>query len=465
MAAKNKKIVPYRRPLKINIGVIIFMILFVYLCLTIYSYMGRKKVRFYEVESGQMVNDTEHTGMVLRTEQVQTAPSTGYINYYIRDGKRAAVGTRIYSLDETGNLKKYLDENAGNADVLSEQNLRELKTRLNSFSGSYNGTEFTKVYDSMDSIQSVLSEYTSLNMLDNLDGSLESQGISFTQVTAPVTGVISFNVDSYEDKTPEQLTAEDFQAESYKPSYISAGALAEAGSPVYKIVPSEDWQLVFPLTEEEQAEYADRNSLRVFFKNYDLTVPGDFAQVTGADGTVFGVLTFHQFMVRFINDRYLTFQIASGNTEGLKIPRSSITEKDFYTVPVEYKTNGGNSVSSGFLKEVYENGAVTAVFVPAEIFYETEELCYLDASEKGEFAVGDYLLKPDSEERYQVGQTARLEGVYNINKGYAVFKQIDIIEENDEYVTVRRGTSYGLNVFDHILLNGEEGEEGEPVYQ
>ena len=90
---------------------------------------------------------------------------------------------------------------------------------------------------------------------------------------------------------------------------------------------------------------------------------------------------------------------------------------------------------------------------------------YLDASGKGEFNSGDYLLKPDSEERFQVGPTDTLEGVYNINKGYAVFKQIDIIEENDEYVTVRRGTSYGLNVFDHILLNGEEGEEGQPVYQ
>ena len=68
VAPRNRKVVPYRRPPKINIGIIIFAILFIYLCLTAYSYLGRKKVRFFEVESGQMVNATGHTGMILRTE-------------------------------------------------------------------------------------------------------------------------------------------------------------------------------------------------------------------------------------------------------------------------------------------------------------------------------------------------------------------------------------------------------------
>ncbi|MBQ7536400.1 MAG: hypothetical protein IJT43_12400 [Stomatobaculum sp.] len=465
MASKNRKVVQYRRPPKINIGLIIFAILFIYLCLTAYSYMGRKKVRYFEVESGQMVNDTGHTGMILRTEAVQNAPSTGYVNYYIRDGKRAGVGTRIYSLDETGTLKKFLDENADSSGNLSEQNLKELKNRLSSFAGSYHSVDFVKAYDSMDSIQAVLSEYTSLNMLDSLNGSLEQNGISFQQVTAPMAGVISFNVDSYEEMTPEQMTASVFDPESYKPSYIVPGNLAEAGKPVYKIIPSEDWRIVFPLSEEQHKEYEGKNSLRVFFKNDDLTIPGDYAEVTGADGALYGVLTFHQFMVRFVSDRYVNFQVASGNEDGLKIPRSSITKKAFFTVPADYKITGGNSVSSGFMKEVYQDGAVTAEFVPAEIFFENESFCYLDASGNGEFSTGDYLLKPDSEERFQIGATDTLEGVYNINKGYAVFKQIDIIEENDEYVTVRRGTSYGLNVYDHILLNGEEGEEGQPIYQ
>ena len=88
--------------------------------------------------------------------------------------------------------------------------------------------------------------------------------------------------------TPEQMTADLFDPESYKPSYIVPGSLAEAGKPVYKIIPSEEWRLVFPLTEEQQKEYEGSSSLRIFFKNDDLTIPGDYTTVTGADGAVYG---------------------------------------------------------------------------------------------------------------------------------------------------------------------------------
>ena len=464
---KNKKVVRYRRPWKINIGVICFLILFVYLIFCATSYLGRKEVRYYEVAAGEMVNDTTHTGLILRTEDVQNAPASGYVNYYIRDGKRAAVGTRIYSLDETGNLKKYLEDNADQSAALSSQNLKELKTRLVSFSAGYSRSSFYSVYTGRDSIRSALSEYTSLGTLSSLESSLAEQGISYTSVTSPESGVVSFNIDSYEGKTADQVTAEDFNPENYSVSYTRAGDRAEKGTPVYKIVPSEDWQLVFPLTEQDQTDYADRKSLRVTFEGEDLSLTGDFGMQAGADGNSYGVLTFHQFMVRFIDDRFLNFQIASSDTDGLKIPASAITTKTFYTVPSDYLTNGGNSIDTGFLKETYDQGSAAPVFVPAEVFYEKDGKSYLDASGDAAIKAGDYLIKPDTnpEERFQVGETAELEGVYNINKGYAVFKKIDIIDRNDEYVTVKRGTSYGLNVYDHILLNGSEGQEGKPIYQ
>ena len=103
--------------------------------------------------------------------------------------------------------------------------------------------------------------------------------------------------------------------------------------------------------------------------------------------------------------------------------------------------------------------------VNPEIFYEADDMLYVDAAEDAVLKAGDVLIMPGSEERFTVGPTASLEGVYNINKGYAVFKQISIIEDNEEYVTVRKGTRYGLSVYDHILLDGSTGKEGAQVYQ
>jgi hypothetical protein len=86
-------------------------------------------------------------------------------------------------------------------------------------------------------------------------------------------------------------------------------------------------------------------------------------------------------------------------------------------------------------------------------------------SDKAQISAGDYLVRPDSTDRYQVGQSASLQGVYNINKGYAVFKQIEILNSNDEYYTIRKGMNYGLSVYDHIVLNADTVYEGELVYQ
>ena len=72
-------------------------------------------------------------------------------------------------------------------------------------------------------------------------------------------------------------------------------------------------------------------------------------------------------------------------------------------------------------------------------------------------------MKPDSPDRYQIGRTASLKGVYNINKGYAIFKQIDILYQNEEYAIVRTGTTYGIALYDHIALDGSKIHENDLI--
>ena len=78
---------------------------------------------------------------------------------------------------------------------------------------------------------------------------------------------------------------------------------------------------------------------------------------------------------------------------------------------------------------------------------------------------GTTLQKPDSQYSYLFGsETATLQGVYNVNKGYAVFKQIDILSQTEEYTIVASGTSYGIALYDHIVLQGDEVEENDMIY-
>ena len=135
MARKKKKasnkIIHYRRPLNINIGMIIFALIFVYMSLSVYTYIGREKIQFYEVVEGGIVNDKSYTGVILRDEEVKYTNRAGTIDYYVREGRRAAVGTTVYSIDEENKMAAYLAEN-NNGQELSSDSISALKKQLSS---------------------------------------------------------------------------------------------------------------------------------------------------------------------------------------------------------------------------------------------------------------------------------------------------------------------------------------------
>ena len=58
-------------------------------------------------------------------------------------------------------------------------------------------------------------------------------------------------------------------------------------------------------------------------------------------------------MVTFCTDRFLDVELITEEEEGLKIPNSSIVQKEFFLVPEDYVVQGGNSSSFGVMKETY----------------------------------------------------------------------------------------------------------------
>ena len=64
--AGKRKVVRYRRPPNINIGMLIFAVIFVYMVFSVYTYIRRDKIQPYEVTEGSIVNDRQYTGLILR---------------------------------------------------------------------------------------------------------------------------------------------------------------------------------------------------------------------------------------------------------------------------------------------------------------------------------------------------------------------------------------------------------------
>lgn len=411
-----------------------------------------------------MSENKTHTGLILRDESVQVSPDGGYINIYMRDGKRAAVGSRVYSLDATGDLKKLMEASAGKEDTISDSSVIEMKKKLSNFASNYSDSDFEYVYDTKYLLDNAASEYSNLINIENIDNISNENGLSLNVITSPYSGEISYAIDDIAEKKEEDLTKSDFDTSKHPISYIKNEQLIEAETKVYRIVNSESWSIYFEFEKGEEELYTEKKTLTVKFKSNGLTLTGDYSVVETKDGYSLGKLTFDKYMVQFISNRYAEFDIQSSVVNGLKIPSKCVLEKDFYTIPVEYMAKGGDGVSDGFYKQVDKDGTTSTVFVPEDIIKITDANCYISTENK-DIASGDKLIKPDSNDIFEVSNKEKLLGVYNINKGYTVFKNIDILGSNKEFYIVDKGTKYGLKVYDHILLNPDGFKEGEFIYQ
>ncbi len=206
----------------------------------------------------------------------------------------------------------------------------------------------------------------------------------------------------------------------------------------------------------------EKGFIKVKFLKNQYESWAEMKMFTNQDGDSFLKLSFNNSMITFVNDRFLEIELIINDERGLKIPNTSIVEKEFYLVPKAYVTKGGVKGNFGVLRQSYlEDGSVTSEFIETTIYNEAEEEYYLDTSE---LRIGDILLMPDSAETQVVSKKATLIGVYNINKGYADFRRIDILYKNEEYSIVKSNSPYGLNVYDYIVLDAETVNENEFMY-
>lgn len=459
----NNKIVKYRKPLNVNIGMVIFAVIFIYITICVFMYFTQNHIESHQVKMGSLSSNNIYKGIALRQEEIVSSENAGYINYYAREGERVGVGNLVYTLDESGRLSEYMNANTEGSS-LTGQDLSELKTEILGFVNNFDPEYFSSVYDFKYSVKGTVLKLANANILENID-KINNSGISdlIFFCNSPDTGILVYSTDGYEDLTIDQITDDLFDTRDYEKVQLIGNELIAAGDPVYKLATSEDWSIVIKTDEAKAQELLEAEYVKVkFLKNQD-TSWAEVSSYTTPEGEIYMELTFNNSMVTFCTERFIDIELILEEESGLKIPNSSIVEKEFFIIPKEYVTKGGNSNSNGVMRETFnEDGTATTEFIETTIYNETETEYYLDDMV---LRIGDYIVKPESTEKYAVSKRGSLIGVYNMNKGYADFKQINILYQNDEYSIVKSNTQYGLNVYDYIVLDAASVEEDELIYE
>lgn len=465
MADHQNKITKYRKPVNLNIGMMVFAVILVYVVICIVMYFRTDHIVRYSVQEGSLTSNSIYKGIALRQEQVVTGQDAGYVNYFAREGERTAVGDLVYTVDETGRLSDYIKAGANGENSLSDSDLSQIKTDITSFVHGFDRKQFDEVYNFRHNMESMAVKLANYNILENADALNDASGtVLINYRNAVNSGIVLYSTDGYENLKLEDMTSELFDEENYERNYLVNNGLVAAGDPVYKLVTGEDWSIVIQVDKDVADRLVQKEKyVEVRFLKNQYTAWGQAASYTNEAGETFVSLTFTNSMINFCTDRFIDVELLLDEETGLKIPNSAIVTKEFFIVPKSYVTKGGANGNDGVLLETYnEEGEATTQFVETEIYEETETEYYLDDYT---LRAGNYIVMPETGEKFAVGKTGSLKGVYNINKGYADFKQISILYDNDEYSVVKSNTNYGLNVYDYIVLNAEMVKDNQFIYE
>lgn len=459
----NDNIIKFPRPRRFNIAVLVIVAIAIYVCIFIVMSFTKKHIIGYEVKEGSLTVSNSYNGLILRDETIVTCNANGYINYYAREGEKVACGDLVYTVDGSGKLAEMLSTgNNSGENKLSDSDLKEIKDDIIHFSKDFKKENFNQVYNFKYNLQSTSLKLANLNILNSIDTLSGLNGISVKMITAPKSGYIVYNTDGFEDMHATDINKKSFDTKNYEKIQLVSNEILEPGDPVYKTINSENWKIIIPVDEKralelEEDEYVQVKFLKTQTKSWAST------EIFQNEGEYYCALNLNNSVSSFCSERFLDIELISEEETGLKIPNSAIAKKDFFLIPKEYCREANVSADKYyFVKEAYmEDGTLSTKKMELTVYGESDTEYYVNGMG---LDIGDYFLD-ENENKFALSKKGSLIGVYNMNKGYADFRQITILYQNDEYAIVKSNTNYGLNAYDYIVLDAESVDEDDFIYE
>lgn len=449
--AENTKVVKYKKRFQPNFLRIIFLLILIYIAFLFFNYMKKEHISIYEVNETKIADDTTLKGVILRKEKIISTNQAGFVNYFNPEGNKVSVGSVIYTLDSTGHVADTL-AGMDNPSELTKEEIADLRNVISKYQDNVNLAQYDHVYEYQYAIKNAVLEQSQDNLYNNLENVLAKKGENdtFSKVAAKQSGIISYSIDGFENLKAGDVNQETFQKElTMTKKQLRTTNTVSADSPVYRLITSEDWQMVVPLTEEYYEKMKDKKIIRVKVKKDNVSFNADLSIEQREDG-YYALLSMSRFMQRYMNDRFLELELNVNSAQGLKIPNSSIIKEELFSVPASYAITPQEGTGKVLAKESIKEGKTNIEYIRLSNAIFANETYYL---RKDIVKAGDAILNPATGEKMTVGAVEKLEGVYCVNEGYCKFVRVEKIYKNAEYTIIRSETPGGLAVFDHIVVN------------
>ncbi|MBP3200250.1 MAG: hypothetical protein J6M39_01175 [Lachnospiraceae bacterium] len=428
--------------------IVLVFIIILYIVFNFVRIFNKEEVKVYEVATGEIVNVDRHKGFIYRDESVATCMSDGYINFFVTNAERVNRGAFIYAVnDAPSNIKLY---------ELNDKDKSSIKQNIKMYNNNISDLEFSNIYLAKDGLRELINEINIVKQLEDRD--IEKEISAKEKGYAKYAGLISFLIDGFETAKSDDFTEELIKGYSVS-KYETQKKDVRKNDAIYKIIKSPEFVIVFDSVYDYD-NYSNKDSLRIKFVYENVTANGRIDSFIGSDGKKHFKLYITEYPEKFIDKRVVDFEIENKKVHGFKIPIKSIISKDCFVIPKNI-IEKDLSTDEDMCYKFVANGAKERVTF--NISKEDDKYYYIsidDALSKVKY--GDVLTNRYND-IYSLNEVKKLEGVYNMNKGYAVFKNIEVIDRTNEYAIIKDNTVNGVAIYDHLALNASEINEGDLI--
>lgn len=454
------RIIQLNKEIRANAATIVIAAVLLYVVISVVSSLSKESVTIYQVSKGDVSNDITLQGLAIRDEVIVTTQKSGYLCYYITDGEKVKKNSTVCTIDETGEI--YNTENNSDSNynaLLSSSDYASIRSLISSYKLSYSDVTFYNVYSFETSANNKVFELTNEVLMQQAGTS----GRGLSPVSAPDSGLVTYYIDGYENyQISEHIKASDFDKAGYDKKAMKSGDYADAGSAIVKIIPSEQWNIVAPISQDQLTELDGQSYVKFRINNSNFTITMPFTIIEGSDGSYINI-AIDKYMSNYLSERFVTVELIQSDESGLKIPSSALVEKHVYRIPLSYLSAGSNQSNENRLnlERADDNGNKTIQQMQPKIYKTDEKYAYVDP--KG-FEDSDILVNITSNATIAASllELYPLTGVYFANQGIAEFRRVTVIKTIDEFVLIESGEE--LKAYDNIVLDAQSVTENQLIY-
>lgn len=440
-----------KRKFKIYIDTLIFSFILCLVLATVISSVFTNRITYFEVVQGEIVESDRFNAMILCDDRIEHVSDNGSIYFLSRSGEKASTATPVYCLDKTSSMEQIINS-SDEENILNTETVNKIYNEIVSFNNSYNTTDYNELYKFKASSSAVLMNALSNKLIDSgVNNSLQL-------VRAPEPGYIFYFEDGYEGITTDNFTPEMLNYDEYSYKSLNKEGHISANDSAYKLVTSEDWTILFKLKEYQKDKYVEDDFIQVKFLEDNQIIWGQ-VELIERESELYCAVHFTNSMLRYADSRFANVEIIFSSEKGLKVPNSAIVVKELYTIPKDFAELSYSNIIIN-VHNTDEKGEVKISKENIEVYDETEEY-YLVRTD--DIEAQTVIIQEKTGNTYTISDTIPINGVYNINRGFAKFNEVTILTQNDDFSIIQPNSTYGLVEFDHIVLNGNSVENEEII--